>query len=67
MNFNQLNYLAHLAQSGSFSKTAEHFFTSHQVVRNAIIVLEKELGVKLVVSTSSGTVQMCIRDRLKTA
>lgn len=52
----QLKYLLALDHYGSFAKAAEHSFTSHQVIRNAIINLEKELNVKLVVSTNQGTV-----------
>ncbi len=55
LNLNQLTYLAHLQQSGSLAKTADHFFTSHQVIRNAIIGLEEELNVTLVFSSNRGT------------
>ena len=55
MNFAQLSYLLYLSQCGSLSKTADHFFTSHQVIRNAILSLEDEFHLKLVHSTSQGT------------
>ena len=56
MDIEQLKYLLHLQKFGSFAKTADQFFTSHQVIRNAIINLENELNVKLVTSTNRGTI-----------
>lgn len=51
----QLKYLLDLDYYGSFAKVANNSFTSHQVIRNSIIALEKELNVKLVSSTNQGT------------
>lgn len=55
MDFNQLQYIACLAQTNSLSKVAEQFFTSHQVVKKAISSLENELNVSLLRSTNQGT------------
>ncbi|MBQ3119893.1 MAG: LysR family transcriptional regulator [Peptococcaceae bacterium] len=55
MDSNQLKYIAYLTQTTSLTKVAEHFFTSHQVVKKAIAGLEDELQVTLVQSTNQGT------------
>lgn len=55
MKTEQLMYFLDLAQSGSMNKTADNFFTSHQVVRNAVLALENELKVALIVTTTQGT------------
>lgn len=55
MDSNQLKYIAHLTQTTSLTKVAEHFFTSHQVVKKSIAALEDELQVTLVQSTNQGT------------
>lgn len=55
MDSNQLKYIAYLTQTTSLTKVAEHFFTSHQVVKKAIAGLEEELQVTLVQSTNQGT------------
>ena len=55
MKTEHLIYFLDLAQSGSMNKTADHFFTSHQVVRNAVLALENELKVALIATTPQGT------------
>lgn len=55
MNFDQLRYISYLTQVNSLTKVADHFFTSHQVVRNAITNLEAELDTPLLISTNQGT------------
>lgn len=55
MDSNQLMYLAHLSETTSLTKVAEHFFTSHQVVKKAIANLEDELNVTLIQTTNQGT------------
>lgn len=54
MRSEQLEYLVDLKDTLSLSKTAENFFTSHQVISNAIKNLEKELGVILLDRTHRG-------------
>lgn len=54
MKTEHLLYLLDLMQSGSMTKTAEHFFTSHQVISKAIRNLEKELNVKLISTSNQG-------------
>lgn len=56
MESRQLTYLSHVAQSHSLSQTAEAYYTSHQVVRNAITKLELELNVQLIVTNNQKTV-----------
>lgn len=55
LNSEQLNYIAYLAQVNSLTQVADHFFTSHQVVKKAITSLENELNVSLLRSTNQGT------------
>lgn len=55
LNSEQLNYIAYLAQVNSLTQVADHFFTSHQVVKKAISSLENELNVSLLRSTNQGT------------
>ena len=55
MKTEQLMYFLDLAQSGSMNKTADNFYTSHQVVRNAVLALENELKAALIVTTPQGT------------
>lgn len=63
MEFNQLEYVVEVADTGSFSKAAEHLFYSQPALTQQIIKLEKELGVQLfhrshgnVTLTEAGTV-----------
>lgn len=56
MKTEHLEYLIDIAVSGSLSKTADRFFTSHQVVKKAIKHLENELHVKLIDTNNQGTV-----------
>lgn len=55
MNLDQLKYIAYLQQAGSLSKVADHFFTSHQVIRHAMLSLENELDIKLIQSSNQGS------------
>lgn len=55
MKTEHLDYFVHVAESGSLSKTAEHFFTSHQVIKKAIKNLEDELAVKLIITSNQGS------------
>lgn len=48
MKIEQLEYLVHLAETGSFTKTAKYFYTSQQGISYAIQQLEKELDIKLI-------------------
>lgn len=54
MRIEQLSYLHSLQETRSFSKTAEKFYTSHQVVSNAINNLEKEFSVTLLLRSFKG-------------
>ena len=63
MEFNQLEYVVEVADTGSFSKAAEHLFYSQPALTQQIIKLEKELCVQLfhrshgnVTLTEAGTV-----------
>lgn len=47
MEFNQLEYVAEVADTGSFSKAAENLFYSQPALTQQISKLEKELGVQL--------------------
>ena len=44
MRIEQLEYLLDIQNTLSLNKTAENFFTSHQVINNAIKSLEEELN-----------------------
>ncbi len=54
MRTEQLYYLLDLLKTSSLSKTAENYYTSHQVVNNAIKSLEKEFGVTILNRTYKG-------------
>lgn len=54
MKTESLTFFLDLAQTGSLSQTAEHFFTSHQVISKAIKNLEDELNVKLITTSNQG-------------
>lgn len=54
MTFEQLLYIADLAQTHSLTTTAEHFFISRQAVSKAIKNLEEELSVILLKRTNKG-------------
>lgn len=54
MKTESLLYFIDLMQTGSLSQTAEHFFTSHQVISKAIKNLEDELNVKLIITNNQG-------------
>lgn len=47
MEFNQLEYVIEVADTGSFSKAAENLFYSQPALTQQIIKLEKELGIQL--------------------
>lgn len=55
MDSEQLKYISYLTQTTSLTKVAEHFFTSHQVVKKSIANLEEELQVTLLQSTNQGS------------
>ena len=54
MRTEHLEYLLDLKETSSLSKTAEKYFTSHQVINNAIKSLEKELDIIILDRTSKG-------------
>ncbi len=54
MRTEHLMYFVDLAQSGALSKTAEKYYTSHQVIKKAISSLEDELCVNLIRTTNQG-------------
>lgn len=54
MKTESLAYFLDLAVTGSLTQTAEHFFTSHQVISKAIKNLENELNVKLIITNNQG-------------
>ena len=47
MNTNYLEEFVYLAETLSFGKTADHFYTSRSVISRHVAALEKELGVRL--------------------
>lgn len=55
MKTEHLEYFIDIAVSGSLSKTAERFFTSHQMIRKSIKSLENELNVKLIATSNQGS------------
>ena len=55
MKTEHLEYFIDIAISGSLSKTAERFFTSHQMIRKSIKSLENELNVKLIATSNQGS------------
>ena len=55
MRTEHLAYFIDIAASGSLSKTAERFFTSHQVVKKAVKSLEDEWQVKLLETSNQGS------------
>ncbi|MEG0071832.1 MAG: LysR family transcriptional regulator [Raoultibacter sp.] len=48
MKIEQLRYLLNLAENGSITKTAEHFYISQQGLSYSIKQLEKELDTKII-------------------
>lgn len=54
MNLQQLEYLAAINRCGSITGAASECHVTQQAVSNAIRSLEKELGIQLLVRTSSG-------------
>ncbi len=56
MRIEQLEFLMDLQQTGSLSKTAQNFMTSHQVVSSAIKSLETELGTILLTRSFNGVI-----------
>ena len=54
MRTEHLEYLLDLQKTLSLTKTADNFFTSHQVINNAIKSLEKELEVKILLRSPKG-------------
>lgn len=54
MKTEHLLYFVDLAETHALSRTAEKFFTSHQVIKKAILSLEEELNVKLIETNNQG-------------
>lgn len=54
MNLQQLEYLATINRCGSITEASQECRVTQQAVSNAIKSLEKELGIQLLVRTSSG-------------
>lgn len=54
MRTEHLEYLLDIAETKSFSKTADNFLTSHQVISKAMSSLENELSVHIFERTHSG-------------
>ena len=54
MRTEYLEYLIDLHETLSLSKTANNFFTSHQVINNGIKALEKEFNVQILNRTHRG-------------
>lgn len=54
MDTKQLEYLLDLRSTMSMSKTAEHYYTTHQSVNNVVKSLERELRVTLLERTHRG-------------
>lgn len=54
MRTKHLEYLLDLHKTLSMTKTAENYFTSHQVINNAIKSLEEELAVAILNRTHKG-------------
>lgn len=54
MNTKHLEYLLDIGTTHSFSKTADNFYTSHQVVSNSITSLEDEFNIKIVNRSNHG-------------
>ena len=56
MKTEHLQYFIDTSKTKSLSQTANNFFTSHQVIKNAFKNLEDELMVKLITSDNKGSV-----------
>ena len=54
MRFDQLRYFVDIAQTRSFTLTAERFFVTQQAVSKNLKLMENEVGAKLLKRTSSG-------------
>ena len=54
MRTEHLEYLLDIKNTLSLTKTAENFYTSHQVINNAIKSLENELNIKILNRSSTG-------------
>ena len=54
MKTEHLEYFVDLVNTQSMSKTAEKYYTSHQVVKKAITHLEDELNVPLIHTSNQG-------------
>lgn len=54
MRTEHLEYLLDLQKTLSLTKTAENYFTSHQVISNAVKSLENELNVTILYRTHKG-------------
>ncbi|MGG0175587.1 LysR family transcriptional regulator [Gottfriedia acidiceleris] len=48
MNIEQLNYFIEVIESGSFMIVAEKFFVNVEDIKESIVSLEIELGIKLI-------------------
>lgn len=56
MRTEHLEYLLDLQKTLSMTKTAENYFTSHQVINNAIKSLEEELNITILFRTHTGVI-----------
>lgn len=56
MRTEHLEYLLDLQKTLSMTKTAENYFTSHQVINNAIKALEEELNISILIRTHKGVI-----------
>ncbi|MDO4816740.1 MAG: LysR family transcriptional regulator [Bacillota bacterium] len=48
MELNQLEFFTAVAETGSFTKAANHMYVSHSTASRAVSALEEELGVRLI-------------------
>jgi|GEM_PF-1593980 len=54
MNTEHLEYLLDLEKTLSLSRTAENYYTSHQVISHAVKALEKEFHIKILHRSNQG-------------
>lgn len=56
MRFDVLKYLIDIDETHSINATAQHFFISQPAISNAIVNLEKSMGVKLLERSAHGAI-----------
>lgn len=56
MRFDVLKYLIDIDETHSINATAQHFFISQPAISNAIVNLEKSMGVKLLERSAHGVI-----------